>query len=96
MFSLRAGMCWPTRRAGHVDTYSEDSPNPPHHCGGEIIFAPDGEMIGCSQRDEIRDEMVVIMLEKLRLDAERALPNYTLRARRPELYQELVKEQVKS
>ena len=83
-------------RAGYVDTYPEDSPNQPHHCGGAIVFAPDGEVIGCSQRDEIRDEMVVTTLEKSRLDAERALPNYTLRTRRPELYQELVKEQVKS
>jgi len=83
-------------RAGYVDTYPEDSPNQPHHCGGAIVFAPDGEVIGCSQRDEICDEMVVTTLEKSRLDAERALPNYTLRTRRPELYQELVKEQVQS
>jgi predicted amidohydrolase len=83
-------------RAGYVDTYPEDSPNQPHHCGGAIVFAPDGEVIACSQRDEIRDEMVVTTLEKTRLDAERALPNYTLRTRRPELYGELVKEQVRS
>ena len=83
-------------RAGYVDTYPKDSPNQPHHCGGAIFFAPDGEVIASSQREEIRDEMVVTTLEKSRLDAERALPNYTLRTRRPELYGELIREQVQS
>jgi len=81
-------------RAGCVDMYPPDSPNQPHHCGGAIVFAPDGEVIASSQRDEIRDEMVVADLDSDRLAAERSLPNYTLRTRRPELYGELVKEQV--
>ena len=81
-------------RAGYVDTYPQDSPNQPHHCGGAIVFAPDGEVIACTQRDEIRDEMVVVTLEADRLNAERALANYTLRTRRPELYEELTKDQV--
>ena len=84
----------PAGRAGYVDTYPQDSPNQPHHCGGAIVFAPDGEVIACTQRDEIRDEMVVVTLEADRLNAERALANYTLRTRRPELYEELTKDQV--
>lgn len=82
-------------RAGYVDMYPRDSPNQPHHCGGAIFFAPDGEVLASSQTDEIRDEMVVQTLEAERLGAERSLPNYTLKTRRPELYEELVKEQVK-
>jgi N-carbamoylputrescine amidase len=81
-------------RAGYVDMYAKDSPNQPHHCGGAIVFAPDGELIACSQREEIRDEMVIADLDAKRLTSERSLPNYTLRTRRPELYEELVKEQV--
>ncbi len=81
-------------RAGYVDMYPRDSPNQPHHCGGAIFFAPDGEVLASSQSDEIRDEMVVQTLEAERLGAERSLPNYTLKTRRPELYEELFKEQV--
>ena len=81
-------------RAGYVDTYPKDSPNQPHHAGAILFFAPDGEVIASSQRDEIRDEMVVATLEADRLVAERSLANYTLKTRRPELYGELVAEQV--
>ena len=59
------------------------------------MFAPDGDVIACSQRDEIRDEMVVAELDAARLAAERSLPNYTLRTRRPELYGEIIKDQVR-
>lgn len=82
-------------RAGYVDMYAKDSPNQPHHCGGAIFFAPDGEVLAQSQTELIRDEMVVQTLDAQRLAAERSLPNYTLKTRRPELYDELVKEQVK-
>jgi predicted amidohydrolase len=81
-------------RAGYVDTYPKDSPNQPHHCGGAIVFAPEGDVIACSQREEIRDELIVTDLDAAQLAAARSLPNYTLRTRRPELYGELVKEQV--
>ena len=47
-----------------------------------------------SQRDVIQDEMVVADLTADAIAAERALPNYTLKTRRPELYAELIKEQV--
>ncbi len=82
-------------RAGYVDMYPRDSPAQPHHCGGAIVFAPDGEVVACSQREKIEDEMVVVDLNAKLLHAERALPNYTLKTRRPELYEELVKEQVR-
>ncbi|MCH2213260.1 MAG: hypothetical protein MK110_18320 [Fuerstiella sp.] len=81
-------------RAGYVDMYPTDSPNQPHHCGGAIFFAPNGDVIVTSQTDEIRDEMIVQTLDADLLAAERSLPNYTLKTRRPELYAELVKEQV--
>jgi hypothetical protein len=48
-------------------------------------------VIASTQRDEIRDEMVICELDPSRLAAERSLPNYTLRTRRPELYDELVR-----
>jgi len=78
-------------RAGHLDTYPAGSPAHPHHCGGGIVFAPDGEVLASTQRDEIRDEMIICELDPSRLAAERSLPNYTLRTRRPELYDELVR-----
>ena len=81
-------------RAGYVDTYPKDSPNQPHHAGAILFFGPDGEVLASSQRQEVRDEMVVQTLEADRLIAERSLPNYTLKTRRPELYGELVAEQV--
>ena len=81
-------------RAGTVDMYPADSPAQPHHCGGALCFAPDGEVLASSQRDVIRDEMVVVDLPAEAIAAERSLPNYTLRTRRPELYEELIKEQV--
>ena len=83
-------------RAGYVDTYPKDSAKQPHHAGGAFIFGPGGEILAESQTQEIRDEMVVATLEAELLDAARRSPNYTLRTRRPELFGELVKEQVKS
>ncbi len=82
-------------RAGYVDIYPPDSPNQPHHCGGVLVFAPNGELIESTQRDFIKDEMIVTDLKADRLTAERSLANYTMRSRRPELYGELVKEQTK-
>lgn len=78
-------------RAGQLDTYPANSPAQPHHCGGGLVFAPDGEVLASTQRDEIRDEMIICELDAGRLAAERSLPNYTLRTRRPELYEELIR-----
>ena len=47
-----------------------------------------------SHIDVIRDEMVITDLKAEAIAAERSLPNYTLKTRRPELYAELIKEQV--
>ena len=81
-------------RAGYVDTYPPDSPHQPHHAGAAIAIAPDGQLITATQREEIRDEMIVCDLEAQRLIEERSLPNYTLKTRRPELFGELVRDQV--
>ena len=80
-------------RAGYVDTYPKDSPNQPHHSGAALVFGPNGDLLASTQREEIRDEMIVHDLEAERLSAERSLANYTLRTRRPELYAELTREQ---
>jgi predicted amidohydrolase len=83
-------------RAGHVDSYPSDHENQPHHPGAAMIFGPDGKLLAASQLERIRDEMVVAVLEGASLAAERAHPNYQLRTRRPELYGELVREQLSS
>jgi predicted amidohydrolase len=83
-------------RAGYVDMYPRDSPNQPHHAGGALVFGPDGELLAATQAERIRDEMIVATLDAAVLGRQRALPNYTLRTRRPELFGELVREQVSS
>jgi predicted amidohydrolase len=83
-------------RAGYVDTYPRESPAQPHHPGGAYIFNPQGELLAHAQEDRVADEMIVADLDVLALNAARRDPNYTLRTRRPELYGELVAEQVKS
>lgn len=83
-------------RAGYVDSYPRESFQQPHHAGAAIVFGPDGELLASTQRDKIRDEMVVCTLDADTLHKQRALPNYTLRTRRPELFGELVREQVTS
>jgi predicted amidohydrolase len=83
-------------RAGYVDHYPRDNPNQPHHAGAALFFAPDGELLASTQTDRVREEMVVATLDAARLAHERSLPNYTLRTRRPELFGELVREQVSS
>ena len=83
-------------RAGQVPMYPPDSPAQPHHAGGALAFGPDGELLASTQRDEIRDEMLVLDFDAALMAKERSLPNYTLRTRRPELYGELVRDQVTS
>jgi predicted amidohydrolase len=83
-------------RAGYVDLYPRDSPNQPHHAGAALVFGPDGEVLASAQTEKIREEMVVATLEASLLAKHRSLPNYTLRTRRPELFEELVREQVSS
>ena len=80
-------------RAGYVGDYPRDHPNQPHHAGAALVFAPDGSLLASSQRDRIRDEMVVAILDAASLERERAHPNYQLRTRRPELFGDLVRAQ---
>ena len=81
-------------RAGYVDIYPKDHENQPHHPGAALIFGPDGRVLASSQLEQIRDEMAVATLEAVSLAEQRAHPNYQLKTRRPELYGELVREQL--
>jgi len=81
-------------RAGYVDTYPPDSPSQPHHPGAAIAIGPDGQLLATTQRRKILDEMIVVTLPADQLAKERGNPNYTLKTRRPELFGELVREQV--
>lgn len=81
-------------RAGYVDTYPRDHPNQPHHPGAAIFFGPDGSVLQTTQTERIRDEMIVQDLDPALLTGPRSHPNYTLRNRRPELFGELVLNQV--
>jgi N-carbamoylputrescine amidase len=81
-------------RAGHVDQWPRDSENQPHHPGAAIIWGPDGEPIASTQEERIREEMIVATLDATLLARERSLANYMLRTRRPELFAELVRDQV--
>ena len=81
-------------RAGSVQLWPADSENQPHHAGAALIWGPDGELLASTQEELIRDEMIVATLDAGLLARERALANYMLRTRRPELFGELVREQV--
>ena len=83
-------------RAGSVDLWPPDSENQPHHAGAALIWGPDGELIASTQEERIREEMVVATLDAALIARERALANYMLRTRRPELFGELVRDQVSS
>jgi predicted amidohydrolase len=83
-------------RAGFVDLWPRDSENQPHHAGAALIWGPDGELIASTQEEQIREEMLVATLDAAALARERALANYMLRTRRPELFGELVREQISS
>ena len=81
-------------RAGFVDSYPRDHENQPHHAGAALIWGPDGELIAQTQEERIREEMIVADLDPILLARERSLANYMLRTRRPELFGELVRDQV--
>lgn len=83
-------------RAGYVDSLPREHPNQPHHPGAAVIFSPVGKILAHTQTEKIQDEMIVLNLDAGLLAAARSDPNYTLRTRRPELFGELVKEQVSS
>ena len=81
-------------RAGYVDTYPRESPAQPHHPGGAYIYDPSGELLAHAQEERVCDEMIVADLRVEALQLARRDPNYTLRTRRPELYGDLVADQV--
>ena len=83
-------------RAGSVDLWPPESENQPHHAGAALIWGPDGELIASTQAERIREEMIVATLDPALIARERALANYMLRTRRPELFGELVREQITS
>jgi predicted amidohydrolase len=81
-------------RAGYVDAWPRDSENQPHHAGAALVWGPDGELLASTQEERIREEMIVTTLDAALLANQRALANYMLRTRRPELFGELVRDQV--
>jgi len=81
-------------KAGIVDMYPADHFNQPNHPGGAIVFDPTGEIIKHTQLERIEDEMLIVDLEAQPLIAARSHPNFTIRNRRPDLFDELVREQV--
>jgi len=83
-------------RAGYVDSLPREHFNQPHHPGGAFFIGPTGDIIRHTQLEEIREEMIVVDLDASLLAAARSHPNYTLRTRRPELFGELVRDQVSS
>ena len=83
-------------RAGFVDSLPRDHHNQPHHPGGAMMIGPNGDILRHTQTEQIRDEMIVADLDASLLAAARSHPNYTLRTRRPELFSELVQDQVRS
>jgi predicted amidohydrolase len=83
-------------RAGHLDSYPKDHENQPHHAGAALIWGPDGELLASAQQERVQEEMIVTDLDPLLLARERSLANYMMRTRRPELFGELVKDQVSS
>jgi predicted amidohydrolase len=82
-------------RAGYVSLWPRDSENQPHHAGAALAWGPDGELLAGSQEERIREEMIVATLDAAQIAEQRALANYMLRTRRPELFGELTREQVR-
>jgi predicted amidohydrolase len=81
-------------RAGYVSMWPRDSENQPHHAGAALIWGPDGELIASTQQERVQEEALVATLDATAMARERALANYMLRTRRPELFGELVREEV--
>jgi predicted amidohydrolase len=83
-------------RAGTLDTYPANHENQPHHAGVALIWGPGGELLASTQQERVQEEMIVADLDPIMLTRERSLANYMLRTRRPELFGELVRDQVSS
>jgi hypothetical protein len=83
-------------RAGTLESYPKEHENQPHHAGTAFIWGPDGEVLANAQQERVQEEMILADLDPMRLAGERSLANYMLRTRRPELFAELVRDQVSS
>ncbi len=83
-------------QAGYVASLPRDHMNQPHHPGAAIVIDPHGNVIKHAQTEQIRDEMIVCDLDAELLAKARSHPNYTLRTRRPEVFGELLRDQVSS
>jgi len=81
-------------KAGVVDLYPPDHFNQPNHPGASLIFGPDGSLLKHAQTEKIQDEIIIHDLDAELMSKVRSHPNYTLRVRRPELFGELVNDQV--
>src|SRR5262249_14352968 len=75
-------------RRGSVDLGPRDSKTQPHHAGAALIWGPDGNLLAATQEERIQEEMIATTLDPVLLARERALANYILRTRRPELFGE--------
>ena len=82
-------------RAGYVNTVPRDSPSQPHHPGAAMIADPAGDILAETQDEKIEPEMIVARMTATAIDQQRAKPNFALKTRRPELFGELVAEQVR-
>jgi predicted amidohydrolase len=81
-------------RAGYIDSLPREHENQPHHAGAAFIWGPDGSLIVSTQEERIEEQMIVADLDPTLLAKMRARANYMLRTRRPELFGELIKDQV--
>ena len=48
-------------RAGYVDSLPREHFNQPHHPGGAMVIAPNGDILKHTQTERIRDEMIVVV-----------------------------------
>ncbi len=83
-------------KAGTVDSLPPEHMNQPHHPGAALVIDPHGTVTKHAQTEKIQDEMIVCDLDADVLAEARSHPNYTIRTRRPEVFEELVREQVSS
>jgi predicted amidohydrolase len=83
-------------RAGTLDSYPKNHENQPHHAGAAFIWRPDGEVLASTQQEHVQEDMILADLDPIWLARQRSLANYMLRTRRPELFYELVQDQVSS
>ena len=77
--------------AGTVEFYRPEYRRQPYHAGGTLIFAPDGKLLAESRTRKIEADMAVADLTAESFAKARANTNFTLRKRRPDLYQELLR-----